>query len=255
MTEVEEEYMPTSPAYGRETQECSTERQDIEHASAFVAEPSFIHNASTDHLHIISQGFEILALAATFLSAIQSGVMNTTLSGLPDTNPVRATNALYLSGLVFDLISACLAFLTSRWFQRLTNAEKHFLQETFTARAKEKSERADPNIAKPMHKESYDREKGDILWRPKLRGMERILIPWYSLSLFVPMLFLVLGTTCMLGGIYTYTWSQHPRPVAIVVTLAGLLTVPFIVGVFAIGRVDQRRKNIILQLSHMQGDW
>jgi hypothetical protein len=177
--------------------------------------------------------------------------MNTSLHITQDTTAVRVTNAFYLSGLILDLMSACLAFLTSRWFQRLTNAEKHFLQEVFAARAKEKSERADPLIDKSTHKESYDREKDDVLKSSKLRGIERILIPWYSLSLFVPMIFLVLGASCMLGGLYTYTWTQHPRPVAIMVSFAGLSTIPFIVGVFAIGRADGRRRNIILRLSHI----
>ncbi|KAF8523902.1 hypothetical protein BU17DRAFT_43423 [Hysterangium stoloniferum] len=180
--------------------------------------------------------------------------MNISLNILPDTIAVRVTNALYLSGLVLDLMSACLAFLTSRWFQRLTNAEKHFLQEAFTAREKEKSERKD-GIAPPTQKKSYDRKEGDILKTSKLAGIERILIPWFSLSLFIPLVFLVLGALCILAGLYIYTWSQQPFPVAIVVSLAGLSTVPFIVGVFAIGRVDERRRKIILRLSHIQGDW
>ncbi|KAF8517259.1 hypothetical protein BU17DRAFT_50071 [Hysterangium stoloniferum] len=165
---------------------------------------------------------------------------------------IRATNAFYI---ILDLISACLAFLTSRWFQRLTNAEKDFLQKVFAARARETSEQADLHCRKPAPKPSMEREDGDPLQSTPLSGIDKLAIPWYSMSLFVPMLLLVLGPMCMLAGLYTYTWSQHPLPVAIVVSFTGLVTVPFITGVFSIGRVSGRRKNIILRLSRMQGDW
>ncbi|KAF8523903.1 hypothetical protein BU17DRAFT_63548 [Hysterangium stoloniferum] len=183
--------------------------------------------------------------------------MGTTLNGLPDTTSVRATNAFYLSGLILDLMAACLAFLSSRWFQRLTNDEKNFLQDTFTARAAERVQRADPTTSKPKPNSNprHDQENGEILKEQQLCGIERLLIPWYSLSLFIPVVFLELGAVCIVAGLYTYTWSQQSLPVALVVSFAGISTIPFVIGVVAIGTVEKRRRNIILQLSRIQGDW
>jgi hypothetical protein len=165
---------------------------------------------------------------------------------------------LFLSGLILDLSSAFLAFLTSRWFQRLTNSEKVYLQKVFVDRAREKSKRASraPRGSSNDLKPSTE-QKTDSLPKKKtvLDIIESLLIPWYSLSLFVPMVLLVYGTICIIAGLYTYTWSQHPLPVAIVVSIAGLAALPFVIGVFVIGRAAKRRETIILRLSTMQGDW
>ncbi|KAF8523916.1 hypothetical protein BU17DRAFT_43382, partial [Hysterangium stoloniferum] len=164
------------------------------------------------------------------------------------TMAVLATHALYLSGLVFDLTSACLAYFTSRWFQRLTNCEKKLLQDVFEARAKETSEQASAPNPKPQ-------------WSPPLKQyqiapyIDNWLIAWYSISLFMPPFFLASGALCLLVGLYIHTWSQYPFPVAIVVTIAGISTLPFIIGVLLIGRNVKRRKKIIRRLSRMQGDW
>ncbi|KAF8523899.1 hypothetical protein BU17DRAFT_85339 [Hysterangium stoloniferum] len=212
------------------------------------------NSSHADHLDTICKGFDILALAATFMCAIQSQVLSTTLSGLPDTTAVRATNTFYLSGLTLDFCSACLACLSSRWFQRLTNAEKKYLQAVFSTRARIQSQRAALDHG-PQTKQSLERGEGDSLEYTQWSLSERILISWYSMSLFVPMGFLILGTVCMVVGLYIYVWSQHPLPVSITVSLAGIVTLPFIIGVFSIGRADERRRTVIRRLSRMQGDW
>lgn len=78
---------------------------------------------------------------------------------------------------------------------------------------------------------------------------------WLGGSLFAPVLLLILGIVCMMGGIYTYVWTQHSVIVASLVTLAGAGPLPFIFGLFIIGREPTRRRNLIIRLSEMQGDW
>ncbi|KAF8523904.1 hypothetical protein BU17DRAFT_43373, partial [Hysterangium stoloniferum] len=168
------------------------------------------------------------------------------------TPAIHAINVFYISGLTFDIFSACLAYLTSRWFQRLTKAEKELLQTVFVAREKERS---DVKICIPEPEESWERDKDGPLRSMKLGGLDRIFITWYSISLFAPVVFLVLGIACMVAGLYTYTWSQQTLIVAILASIAGLSTLPFILGVFAIGREPEKRRKIIFQLSRMQGDW
>jgi len=222
----------------------------------------FPHDADTDHVDVLCKGFEIIAFGATCLSAVQSQVMFSTLTGLSDSTAVRAVNAFYLSGLIFDLIAACLAFLTSRWLQRLTNSEKHYLQDVFAVQAKAASEgagtpklKSTPELERSRSPDQNNNPATSSVEEEPFSFLERIFISWFSLALFAPMVFLVLGGVCILAGLYTYTWSQQPLPVAVVVSFTGLSTLPFIIGVFAIGRVDQRRRRIIRRLSRIQGDW
>ncbi|KAF8523900.1 hypothetical protein BU17DRAFT_85340 [Hysterangium stoloniferum] len=153
------------------------------------------HETDVDHLDVLCKGFEMIAFGATCLSAVQSQVMSTTLS-LPDSTAIRTINAFYLSGLIFDLITACLAILTSRWLQRLTNSEKHYLQHSFATQAKAASEARTLNLNQTSeHKQSLDQDNDTISSSEEesFSSYEKILIPWFSLALFVPMLFLALG--------------------------------------------------------------
>lgn len=66
--------------------------------------------------------------------------------------------------------------------------------------------------------------------------LKLIYYTWLGLSVFVPMPLLAFGTTCMMARIYTYTWTQHSKVVAGLVTFAGDATIPFVVGDFYIGK-------------------
>ncbi|KAG8813985.1 hypothetical protein FRC17_001345 [Serendipita sp. 399] len=75
-------------------------------------------------------------MQATFLAAVQAQVMSITIS-TPLEEQTTATcfiNAFFLMGLVLDIMSAFLAFLTFRWFQRLSNEEKQYLEDSFDSR-------------------------------------------------------------------------------------------------------------------------
>jgi hypothetical protein len=167
--------------------------------------------------------------------------MTTTLSVTPETEALRWINALYLVGLVLDVLSALLAFLTTRWLERLTEPEKDLLEMEFSYHnlyADEKAPPLPPSI-RPW-------KTGDRQW---------FYYTWLGGSLFVPLPLLVLGIMCMVAGLCTYSWTQHPVLVACLVTSASAAPLPFIVGDFSIGRNRDRRKKLILRLSEMQGTW
>lgn len=57
--------------------------------------------------------------------------MSTTLTS-PETVANRAVNAFFLGGLVLDVLASLLAFLTTRWFERLTEGERVHLEAMFS---------------------------------------------------------------------------------------------------------------------------
>lgn len=166
--------------------------------------------------------------------------MSTTL-GLPrdeETIAIRAVNSLFLSGLVLDLMAAFLAFLTSRWLQRLSAAEQGYLEDTFQRR------------------QEIIQGKGQlVVERAPVALLNRSIYTFFAMSLFVPMPLLIIGVVCMVAGLLTYAWSQHATIVATLVTTTCVLTLPFLAGIFLIGRKEGRRKAVIERLSAMQGDW
>jgi len=216
--------------------------------------PSSSHRASTiglaslsekeyqDHHTILLKGFDILTLAGTFVAAIQAQVMSATigLTGAQETHLLSAVNALFIGGLVLDLMAASLAFLTSRILQRLTPREKDYLELAFGRQA--------------AQREHPDETEAEVLLAPQSR-LARINAAWCATSLFAPMPLLAVGVACMLAGLLLYTWSQHATAVAVLVSAAFGATVPFAVGVFSIGREEGKRRAIIGRLSVMQGDW
>ncbi|KAF8074107.1 hypothetical protein FPV67DRAFT_1446906 [Lyophyllum atratum] len=231
------------------------------------------HASPTDYpqIEVLSKGFDLLALAATFISAVQAQVMTITV-GIPaaeETISIRTINSFFLGGLVLDLMSATLAFLTSRWLQRLTDEEKKFFEEELQ---KVKAERQRKMKVRAVERETLLKETQDQSvdtthkTRPHAKPSERghsslydrlhsAFLAWLSLSLFVPMPLLVFGVLCMICGLYVYAWTLHSWIVATVFTVAGVVTLPFLVGVFLIGQEAHRRRNIIGRLSKMQGDW
>ena len=176
-----------------------------------------------------------------FVASIQSQVLSTTLSAGPETQNLPWINTLYLIGLVLDILSSLLAFLTTRWLERLTEREKDQLEMVFSyhnLHADEKTLAA----SRPMR----PWKTGDRQW---------FYYTWLGGSLNIPLPLLVLGIMCMVVGICTYAWMQHPAVAASFVTLAIAVPLPFIVGSLSIGRKRDRREKLILRLGEMQGDW
>lgn len=198
---------------------------------------------STTHVQheLIIKGFTAISVAGAFVASIQSQVMSTTLSANPETKALRSINAFYLVGVILDIISALLAFLSARWFERLTEQEKDLLETVYAYHNLHPDEKA-LATSRPMR----PWETGDRQW---------LYYSWLGLSLDIPLILLVLGTTCMMVGICIYAWAQHPTVVASFVTLAIAAPLLFIVGVFSIGRKRDRREKLILRLGELQGDW
>lgn len=169
--------------------------------------------------------------------------MSTTLSISPETKALRSVNILYLGGLVLDILSALLAFLTTRWLERLTEREKDLLETVFSYHNLDADEKALRDVTSRLGRPW---KTGDRQW---------FYYTWMGLSLFVPLPLLVLGVICMMAGLCTYTWAQHPVVVASMVTFANVVLLPFIVGDFFIGRKGDRREKLIFRLGEMQGDW
>ena len=157
--------------------------------------------------------------------------MSTTLAS-PETVAIRAINTFFLSGFVLDILASLLAFLTVRWLERLTKWERGHLEAMFSHRQ--------------SNPDTRQWARGSSQW---------FFYTWLGLSLFSPMGMLVLGVTCMVGGIYIYVWTQHSVIVASLVTLAGAGPLPFFFGDFFIGRDPIRRSNLIIRMSEMQGSW
>ncbi|KAI9452018.1 hypothetical protein F5148DRAFT_526942 [Russula earlei] len=198
--------------------------------------------ARTQHEGLIS-GFTTITVAGAFIAAIQAQIMGSATSS-DQTIADRAVNAFYIGGLILDVMSACLAFLTTRWLERLTESEKDLLEKEFSCRPSN------------LDEEGHDDKGGPSPFPPERRSwQDTMFYTWLGISLFVPMPLLIFGIVCMLAGIYTNVWAQHSAAVAGMVTLAGAATLPFVVGIFFIGRKKRRRAELIIRLSEMQGDW
>ncbi|KAH6919119.1 hypothetical protein BKA70DRAFT_1089210 [Coprinopsis sp. MPI-PUGE-AT-0042] len=160
------------------------------------------------------------------------------LSISEQTTSIRAINALYLGGLILDVASAVLAFLSARWLERLSQEERLFLENRFTRQ----------NEAR--------RSTGGVPTRIRwsFEG-GRLFSTWLGFSLFSPMPLLVLGVTCMVAGIHVFAWTQQHIAVALVVTFASVGVIPMVAGDFYIGPSEPRRRAVIERLSELQGDW
>lgn len=156
--------------------------------------------------------------------------MSTTISTPADQETVAlsAINILYLSGFILDVSSAMLAFLTIRWLELLPESDKDLLEQLFSHKNEDAAKR---------------------------RSQPRLELQLYTWSLFIPMPLLVLGIIFMVIGIYIYVWTQHSVAVAALVSLVGAATIPFIIGDFLIGSKPKKRKEVIVRLSEMRGDW
>jgi hypothetical protein len=179
-------------------------------------------------------------MQAGFVCAIQAQIMSITLGlSIPEqTNSIRAINALYLGGLILDIASALLAFLSARWLERLSPEERLFLEETFTRQ--NEARRSTPRDPTRIRR----------CWDPR-----RWFHTWMGYSLFCPMPLLVVGVNCMVAGIYIFAWTQQHIGVALAVTLTAACVVPMVLGDFYIGQNEARRRAVIERLSEMQGDW
>ncbi|KAG9040574.1 hypothetical protein FS842_002983 [Serendipita sp. 407] len=202
------------------------------------------------HVASVQKGFELLAIAATFLSAVQAQVMTISINTPPEaqTTAIRLINAFFLMGLVLDIISAFLAFLTYRWLQRLSHEESVYLEEVFEAPITSlKDEEEAPGVD--------DEECTTDATNSNSSSIEGWIVSWSALSLFIPMLFLILGVSSMAVGIQIFIWTQQKLMVAILVTIAYVTVIPFIIGLFIIGKDRERRRKIIRNLGKKRGDW
>ncbi|KAG8841268.1 hypothetical protein FRB91_002643 [Serendipita sp. 411] len=201
------------------------------------------------HVASVQKGFELLAIAATFLSAVQAQVMTISINTPSEaqTTAICLINAFFLIGLVLDIISAFLAFLKYRWLQRLSHEESVYLEEVFEAPITSlKDEEEAPGV---------DEECTTDATRSNSSLIEGWIVSWSALSLFIPMLFLILGVSSMAVGIQIFIWTQQKLMVAILVTLTYVTVIPFIIGLFIIGKDRERRRKIIRNLGKRRGDW
>ncbi|KDR85717.1 hypothetical protein GALMADRAFT_218810 [Galerina marginata CBS 339.88] len=211
------------------------------------------------HLDNFGKGFELLALAATFIAAVQSQIMSIA-TGLPqgqESVAIRAINAFFLGGLILDLMAAAISFLTSRWLQRLSEEEKDLFEDELSSQEHKSSHPEEGKRKSSISSGSPpNRYKKNRKFLHSCHAFFRGLFHWYlSVCLSIPLPLLIIGVLCMFSGIYTYVWTQQPAPVAIIITVAGGATLPFVLGVFLIGRKRGRRRDIIHRLCQMQGDW
>ncbi|KAG8823123.1 hypothetical protein FRC17_009401 [Serendipita sp. 399] len=196
-------------------------------------------------------------MQATFLAAVQAQVMSITIS-TPLEEQTTATcfiNAFFLMGLVLDIMSAFLAFLTFRWFQRLSNEEKQYLEDSFDSRRTmtTPSEGDDEEAQRQSQQRKGGKVKGTDKGMKPLRMGERIeavIVSWSSFSLFIPWTLLTTGISFMALGIQIFVWTRQKLMVSILVTITYLVVI-----IFMIGREQKRRKRIIRKLTKRQGDW
>jgi hypothetical protein len=195
--------------------------------------------------------------------------MSTTV-GTPkseETIALRAINALFLCGLVIDLLTAFLAFLTSRWLQRLTDNEKVILEQVFEAQdrlaAMQRGLIADIEQTLPS-------SPGEKVTKNEMQAVavstvvephsfiERMEYSFLATCLFAPMPMLAVGLFCMISGLLTFAWTQHSTIVGAFVSAACFTTLILITGVLLIGRSTrgrEKRIHIIHRLSKLRGDW
>ncbi|KAF5371383.1 hypothetical protein D9615_009699 [Tricholomella constricta] len=197
-------------------------------------------------------------MLATFMAAIQAQVMSTTigLSRDQETAALRAVNALFLSGLIICVMAAFLAFLTARWLQRLTDDERMHLEVVFNNRTWRQHLRqtADHVIEQ---RDDGPSEKTPVTCQldEQPSFLVRLIHAYFAYSLFAPMTLLIIGVLCMTVGLLVLAWAEHSLAVAITLTVACLVVLPFPAGVFLIGDKRQTRIVIIQILSRKQGDF
>ncbi|KAJ7734079.1 hypothetical protein B0H16DRAFT_155636 [Mycena metata] len=219
----------------------SAQSGDVPTASSSVRAVS-VRETATAYLDTLQRGFEILSVAAGIVIAIQAQILGTTIgiSRNEETVSLGAVNVLFLGGLILDIMSASLAFLTSRWLQRLTIDEREFLEKTFASSESHDGHRTSDSPQLPPPKSVLD---------------SKMAISFFARSLFVPFPLLLAGAACLVLGLLVYIWAQQALGVAVIVTVIYIFTLPFFFAVFLIGRDQQRRKEIIMRLSMSQGDW
>jgi hypothetical protein len=148
--------------------------------------------------------------------------------------------------MLIDIMSALMGYLTIRWLERMRDAEQELLHKVLQRKTNLLKSK-EINNTEPQ---SVNFESNSInIPAPSLA--QKIM----ALSLLIPLPFLIIGVVSMLVGIYIFIWSEHPTVVAIIVTVFGGITLPFIICDFIIGRKTRRRKGIIRRICELQGDW
>ena len=177
-----------------------------------------------------------------FVASIQAQIMNTTLSVNPETKALRWINSLYLVSLVLNVLSALSAFLVTLWLERLTEPEKDLFEMVFS-------------YHNPLYAGEEARATPPSLRPWKIGDRQWFYYTWLGLSFFVPLPLLILGILCMMAGLCTYSWTQHPVVVASLVTSASVAPLPFVLNIFIVGRNRDRRNKLIIRQCEMQRNW
>jgi magnesium-transporting ATPase (P-type) len=192
------------------------------------------------------------SLQGTFIAAIQSQVMSTTIGMTHPSRAVQVVNILYLGGLVLDLMAAFLAFLTARWLQVLVEEERALLEEAFDERTAAKI------ASRGMLPKTNQTANSPTVGGPttiKHHDNSNFYIKFMAFSLFSSFIILVLGASALLAGIIVFAWALQPKVVASLVSLVFVATLPFLIGVFLIGDEWERRSAVITRLSWIRGNW
>lgn len=173
-------------------------------------------------------------------------------NNLNDTRSARAINSLFLGGMLVDIMSAMMGYLTIRWLERMRDAEQELLNKLLHLKTNKRKAAAP---AEDTEKTISADEAADLEKVISEIEPPKLIHKFMALSLLIPLPFLIIGCICMLAGIYVYVWSQLPTSVAVAVTVLGGSTVPFIICDFCIGRDEKRRRFIIRRICEVQGDW
>ncbi|KAJ3566022.1 hypothetical protein NP233_g7262 [Leucocoprinus birnbaumii] len=212
-------------------------------------------------LDSLKKGFTAITVAGAFVAAIQGQVMSS-IGEIPlskaENRILQAVNSLYIIGLVLDVLSAMLAFLSTRWLELLSKDERAFLEQEFLVKWHRRA--LVPGVDTETHDHDLDAEKGQKSPRAPdvpqtLAFHQQVFYQWVAFSLCLPMPLLCFGIVCMLAGILTFVWSNQPVVVAVLVSVSIVVTIPFILGAFMVGRDNPGRKRVIVELVKRQGNW
>ncbi|THH19703.1 hypothetical protein EW146_g1545 [Bondarzewia mesenterica] len=143
------------------------------------------------------EGFQLLALFATFLAGVQAQALSLVPTS-QDTGASRVVTAFFIGGLFADVLGAALCLFSARWFGTLTLAEALYLQQRWQA--------------------EYDtpEETGGVRNR------------WVMWSIRAAQYTVVLGWIFFIVGLLVLVWSIHPLVVKVISTIVCAIALAFI---------------------------
>jgi hypothetical protein len=139
-----------------------------------------------DRRTLTYEGYHSLTVAATFLAALQSQLISS--------NPTsQVVSAFYFCGLITDILSAALCFLSARWFEMLNESEAEDLQEYWQANDEHRPVKRVPT--------------GSIL-----------VDLWVKYAIHMAFASVWLGLTFLMAGVLSYAWLEQSKVVGLVST-------------------------------------